>query len=231
MTLIREKFNQQRYREKIQQLSKNDMFRVEYILEFIGNKKRVLDIGCWEGLISELIAKNENEVCGVDISESVLKIAQCKGIKTHKVDIESEELPFPGNYFDVVVAGEVIEHVFDTDSFLKKIKHVLKDGGNLIITTPNLATLGRRLLLLLGKNPLMEVSIDGDAAGHIRYFIKETLVDLLEKHGFKIDKITSDIINFNNSGRFYSVRLARIFPTLGRTLIVRAENMKGGLTG
>ena len=230
MTLIREKFNEQRYREKIQQLSENDMFRVENILKFIGNKKKVLDIGCWDGLIGELIARNDNEVYGVDISESVLKVAESKGIKTCKVDIECEELPFPANHFDVVVAGEVIEHVFDTDSFLKKIKHVLKDGGNLIITTPNLATLGRRLLLLLGKNPLMEVSIDGDAAGHIRYFIKETLVDLLEKHGFKIDKITSDIINFNSSGKLYSVRLARIFPALGRTLIVRAENMKGGLT-
>ena len=60
MTLIREKFNEQRYREKIQQLSENDMFRVENILKFIGNKKKVLDIGCWDGLIGEFITKNDN---------------------------------------------------------------------------------------------------------------------------------------------------------------------------
>lgn len=225
MSTIREEFNEQRYGKPLH-LSKTEKFRVESILRLIGNKKKVLDIGCSDGTISEMIARNNNEVYGVDVSESALKIALSRGLEAYKVDLESEEFPFSENYFDVVVAGEIIEHIFDTDEFLNKIKKVLKPDGSLIITTPNLATLGRRLLLLLGKNPLIEVSVDGEAAGHIRYFVKETLVNLLEKHDFKIDEFTSDIVNFNKTGSIYSVRLARIWSAIGRTLIVRAKNIK-----
>ena len=225
--LSREEFNEQRYyREEITQISKADSFRAEHILKFVGSNKRVLDIGCCNGLISELIAKNDNDVYGVDVSERVLELARAKGIKAYKVDLECEELPFPANYFDEVVAAEVIEHIFDTDSFLKRVKPVLKNGGKLIITTPNLASLARRLLLLLGKNPLIEVSINKDTAGHIRYFVKETLLDLLEKYDYRVDKFTSDTVNFNSTGSLSSIRLARMFPTIGRTLIVRAENIK-----
>jgi ubiquinone biosynthesis O-methyltransferase len=228
INMARMEFNEQRYRRErfIKELPKTVMFRVELILKFVGHRRKVLDVGCCNGLISELIARNDNEVYGVDISENVLEAARSRGIKAYKVDLECEELPFPANYFDVVVASEVVEHLFNTDNFLRKIKHVLKNEGKLIITTPNLASLGRRLLLLLGKNPLMEVSINEDTAGHLRYFVKETMVELLEKHGFKIDRFTSDVVNFNKSGRLYSIKLARIFPAIGRTLIFRAENSK-----
>lgn len=93
------------------------------------------------------------------------------------------------------------------------------------MTTPNLATLGRRIMLLMGKNPLIETSCDKKTCnvGHIRYFIKITLLELLRKHGFKIDIFRSDVVNFNNRGTLYSRSLARIFPTLVKTLIVKAS--------
>ncbi len=225
--ITRAEFNERRYnRERFEQLSKAALFRVELVLEFVGHKKKVLDIACCDGKIGELLLRNGNEVCGIDISESTLKAARDKGLSAYKVDLECEEFPFPDNYFDVVFAGEIIEHIFDTDWFLVRIKRILKPKGSLILTTPNLATLGRRLLLMLGKNPLLEVSIEGDAAGHIRYFVKKTLESLLKKHDFEINGHTSDVVNFNKSGRFYSTKLARIFPSIGRTIIVKAENMK-----
>lgn len=225
MDTIREKFIERRYREP-SRFSATEKFRIESVLKLIGNKKRVLDIGCYDGTISNLIANNDNEVYGIDMSEKALEIARSKGIKTNKLDLEAEEFPFADNYFDAVFAGEIIEHIFDTDWFLKRIKRILKPKGNLIITTPNLATLGRRLLLLSGKNPLIEVSLNGDAAGHIRYFVKETLTALLEKHDFRINSFCSDVVNFSRSGSLYSVKLAKIFPVIGRTLIARAENLK-----
>ena len=221
---IRASFNNRRYQEA--QLSAIAMFRIKSILEFVGNKKKVLDIACADGTISQLVAQNNNDVYGIDISEAAIKMAKEKGIKAYKLDVECEGLPFSDNYFDIVIAAEIIEHIFDTDKFLNKIKKILRPQGHLIITTPNLATLGRRLLLLLGKNPLVETSIAADAAGHIRYFIKETLINLLEKHSFNINIFGSDIVNFHSCGRFYSVALAKMFPTIGRTLIIKAENIK-----
>ncbi len=60
-----------------------------------------------------------------------------------------------------------------------------------------------------------------------RYFIKNTLVELLNAHEFDVDVFCSDIVNFDNSGKLFSTKLGRLFPTLGRSLIIRAYKVKG----
>lgn len=161
----------------------------------------------------------------MDIVPALVRIASRKGIKAKVADIEEEAIPFQEK-FDFVLAGEIIEHVFDTQEFLKKIPLVLKKDGRLIITTPNLASLGRRLLLLVGKNPLIETTAAPGQAGHIRYFVKRTLFDLLETSNFQIVRFTSDLVNFEPSGKIHSRLLAKTFPTLGKTLIVSAVKIK-----
>lgn len=204
---------------------KSERCRLETIIDLVGQNKKVLDIGCHDGTISRLIALNRNEVHGIDISEANVNLAREKGILAHKVDIEKDRVPFPKESFDVIIATEIIEHIYDTDKFLEKVYSLLKKGSFLVLTTPNLATLGRRILLLMGKNPLIEISCDKKAynVGHIRYFTKTTLLELLRKHGFKIDIFRSDVINFDNRGTLFSRRLAKIFPTLGKTLIVKTS--------
>jgi 2-polyprenyl-3-methyl-5-hydroxy-6-metoxy-1,4-benzoquinol methylase len=202
-------------------LGSRDNERVRQIIELIGENKVVLDIGCGIGEIGELLIKNKNKVYGVDISPTAAKKAEKRGLIVKCGDIEKERIPFKNNYFDIVLAAEVIEHIFDTDEFLKEIRKKLKKKGELIITTPNLATLGRRLLLLLGENPLVETGLTKYSAGHIRYFVKNSLFKLLESHRFKIVHFSSDLVNFTVNGKISSRRLAKIFPTLGRTLIIK----------
>lgn len=214
----KEELNRRRY-SKEWIASKSDLIRVNKIVNWVGSNKKVLDIACYDGTISKLVKDNNNVVYGLDISKKAVEISNGKGIIAIVFDVE-KKLPFLANTFDVVIAGEIIEHVYDTDYFLREIHRVLRSDGELILTTPNLATLGRRILLFLGKNPLIEVSING-GGGHIRYFVKDNLFQLLEDNGFKVVEFTSDIINFNRDGRIFSIGLARIFPTLGRTLIVR----------
>jgi 2-polyprenyl-3-methyl-5-hydroxy-6-metoxy-1,4-benzoquinol methylase len=188
----------------------------------IGNGKKVLDLGCYDGTVGSLLQRNGNEVYGVDISEKPVQLAKQKGIEAYVADIE-DGIPFPENSFDVVFAGELIEHVFDTVKFLEEVRRMLKKDGYLVLTTPNLASLGRRVLLLFGRNPNMEPSLEEGASGHIRYFVKDSLFNLLESHGFIIDHFTSDVINFNNSGKHFSTKIARMSPSLGKTLIIRAR--------
>lgn len=201
---------------------RSDIPRIEMIIKLVATEKRVLDIGCYDGTIGKLIAQNQNEVYGIDLSDQAVNLAKKKGIRAYQADIEENDLPFPKEFFDVIVAAEIIEHVFDTDGFLEKIREFLKPNGHLILTTPNLATLGRRLLLLFGKNPLIEVSCRKGAGGHIRYFVKKSLFDLIKSHGFKIEVFSSDVINFNNSGNLFITWPAKLFPTLGKSLIVKA---------
>jgi len=195
--------------------------RASILLNMTGEDKQVLDVGCYNGRIGSLLKANGNKVFGVDLSEQALRMAQEKGIICLKADAV-ESLPFKNKTFDVVIAAEIIEHVFNLDNFILEIKRVLKTDGSLVLSTPNVASLGRRLLLLLGRNPMIEIGIETESAGHIRYFVKESLFRLLAKYGFKISMFDSDVVNFDNSGRNFSRFLARIFHGLGKSLIVKA---------
>jgi len=201
-----------------------DDSRVKAVLPLIGKAGRVLDVGCLDGTIGELFLRMGNEVFGIDASEPAIKKALTRGIKAQRGNVE-ERFPFEEGFFDAVFAGEIIEHIFDVDMMLAEIRRVLKPGGFFVVTTPNLAALGRRLMLLLNRNPHIEISFKGEAAGHIRYFIRQTLQDILATHGFKIDVFQSDVINFNATGSVCSYKLARFFPTFGKSLIVRASKL------
>lgn len=213
--------------EKDRYKNRGEQVRIFKIISFVGTGNRVLDLGCFDGTIGEILIKNGNEVYGIDASKKAVKLACEKGIKAKVGNIE-EKFDFEDNFFDIVVAAEVIEHVLDTDFFIDEIKRVLKPNGFLVLSTPNVASLGRRILLFFGKNPYFEASFGFPSyasAGHIRFFTKSLLLSYLRYKGFEIVKCMSDVVNFSFSGRIWSKLLADIFPTLGRSLIVKARKV------
>ena len=206
-------------------LAPGEVNRIGKMLDMVGTGKKVLDIGCYDGSIGEMLIKKSNEVYGMEINSEVSEVARKKGLKVTVQDIESQ-FQFEDNFFDAVIGGEIIEHILDTDFFIDEIMRILKPGGHLIISTPNVASFGRRIYLLLGKNPYFEASLGYpiDAhAGHIRFFTRELLLSFLQHKGLVIEECTSDIINFGISGSMNSTTLANIFPTLGRSIIVKAR--------
>ena len=77
-------------------------------------------------------------------------------------------------------------------------------------------------MLLFGNNPYFEASPDlkERAAGHIRFFTKDLLINFVNKKGFRVTDFKSDIVNFP---LFYSEYIARVIPTLGKSLIIKAK--------
>ena|SRR3989344_681904 len=197
--------------------------KLEFLTREVGANNKVLEVGCNDGYVGSIFLQGNNDVYGIDIVKEKLVLAQKRGLKVKECDIENEQFPYPQDYFDVVILGDVIEHVFDTDSLMEKCKRVLKKDGKLIITTPNVASLGRRIMLLLGMNPFLEFSskfppVEGyPAVGHIRYYTLSTLCFQLDHHGFKDISIQGGtIISFPMLFKFiYLFRnFASFFPHL-----------------
>lgn len=187
----------------------------------------ILDIGCYDGSFLSLIKNRNNNFFGLEASNWGFEQCRKKNIEVQKYFFDDKSnLPYEDNFFDVVAAGEIIEHIYDTDFFLQEISRVLKSNGKLLISTPNLASFGRRLFLLLGKNPHIELSPnEPTSVGHIRYFTFKTLEDLLKKNNFKVCHSQSDCINFSRDGLIKSTFLAKLFPKFGASIIMLAAKM------
>lgn len=218
---MNDNFNEKVYSKEMP-TTKVDETRIKFILANIPDDNlKILDLGCWDGSYAKRYKKNSNTVYGIESSVTSAKKAAGKGIKVEQGDFMTKTF-FPGTTFDIVVAGEIIEHVFDTDLFLQKIYALLKPKGKLILTTPNLASLPRRALLLLGKSPIMDNRTNSGSVGHIRYFTFPGIYEILTDNKFKLVKSESDVLNFNNQGTLYSTLIPKINKKLGKTIMVVA---------
>src|SRR5215469_9723123 len=95
---------------------------------------RLLDIGCSSGDWAAHWQSRGWECAGVDIDQEHVTIARQRGIDARHCDLNSNSLPFEEEDFDLIFAGEVIEHLIDTDSFLNQLRRCLRPGGHLLIT-------------------------------------------------------------------------------------------------
>jgi SAM-dependent methyltransferase len=114
-----------------------------------GPGKRVLDLGCRYGALTRAYLGG-NEVVGVDVDRDALAEAAKLGIETRWADVE-EPLPFEDESFDVVVAGELIEHLREPERLVAEARRVLRPGGALVASVPNFFRLRNRLAMLVGR--------------------------------------------------------------------------------
>ena len=156
------------------------MNRTELILELVRGKE-VLDVGCTSVIKSGRLfidmEKVTKKITGVDINPIGVKYMRGKGYDVEQGDFE-EMLLF--KKFEVVVAGDIIEHVRNQGDFLKNCKRHMKEGGVLIITTAN-PFAGRVILrALLGRNMLRSKT------EHTFYTDKNTLRTILSLYGLRL---------------------------------------------
>ena len=100
-------------------------------------EKKFLDIGCGLGFFSLRAGKLGANVYGIDIGSNLIKICKKRYPKGKFSVASAERIPFKDNSFDIILCTEVIEHVNNQQKVIDEIFRVLKQGGHLVITTPN----------------------------------------------------------------------------------------------
>jgi 2-polyprenyl-3-methyl-5-hydroxy-6-metoxy-1,4-benzoquinol methylase len=101
------------------------------------HSRRLLDVGCGIGAVSLELQKRGFQVTGIDFSEVAINRCLEKGLDAILSDVDRDGLKFPDGSFDVVWAGDVLEHVFDPIYLLEETARVLRDDGCLILSAPN----------------------------------------------------------------------------------------------
>lgn len=150
---------------------------------------RYLDYGCGDGVyLGRWLSARAEAYVGVDVSQAAVDRARSFGLDARVID-EQGTLPFTDNSFDTAVSVEVLEHLFRPDLAAAEIRRILRPGGTLFATVPNVAYWRRRLdLALLGRwNPLGdERSVNEPWRDpHVRFFSVTALRSMLARSGYE----------------------------------------------
>ena len=222
-------------------------WRIERIAELMKPiSGKVLDIGCFDGTVaSKLIAHGNKQVYGIDRMTSALELAAAKGVKTFELDIDEQNTDFEDGFFDGALATGVLDALFDPDGVIEEVHRVLKPGGTLIVSVPNIACLSNRTLMVFGSPPWQVLSSARIGLGTLRHFNMNSLLDLVRSKGFTITRHESNAVVFpfvrfgfrrfpilrdvfgnpctwDKKRIFFCRSLAKLFPTLGERLLVAA---------
>ncbi len=139
---------------------------------------RLLDVGCATGVFLDVCLQKGFHTYGVELSEKAIKQANKKHNIFHGV---LEDAKFEDSFFDVVTMFDIIEHVLDPAKTIKEINRILKPGGFVVFTTPNISSWHAKVMR---KKWGLITPLE-----HLSYFSPKTIRLILEKNGFSIVKI------------------------------------------
>lgn len=153
------------------------------IIKLVEPDKKVLDIGCASGYLASFLKEKGCLVDGIDYDDKYIQEAK-KHCNAKVLDISKENIE--GRY-DVVIMGDILEHLVHPDEVLLKLKYNLSDNGYIIISLPNIVNIYPRLKILCGMFDYEEKGIFDRT--HLKFFTRKSLKEMLKNTGYKIEKM------------------------------------------
>jgi 2-polyprenyl-3-methyl-5-hydroxy-6-metoxy-1,4-benzoquinol methylase len=177
---------------------KLDYFSIcrEDLISLIPNKtatNRVLEIGAGAGLTLRRIKElgYAQETVGVDVAD-LPQVSRSNADRFYVSDIEDETFSLGAGYFDVILCGDVIEHLRDPWRAVARVVTWLRPAGVLIASIPNLRE----------KSILKRIALRGDFTyedrgtldrSHLRFFCRRNMIELFERSGLKVVRVATDL--------------------------------------
>lgn len=152
------------------------------------DSRDILDIGCANGLLGEILKKRQTcRVTGVDSNAALLNVAETRLDNVINGDIE--EIIDRGTLgkFDCIVCGDVLEHLNNPWKVVSGLRRHLKKGGLFVASTPNIANWAIVYEMLKGRWDYVPFTILSGT--HIRFFTRESLKELFEDAEYRIKEI------------------------------------------
>jgi 2-polyprenyl-3-methyl-5-hydroxy-6-metoxy-1,4-benzoquinol methylase len=155
--------------------------------------KTILDFGCGNGWLTELLINEGYDAYGVDNSVSGIELANKRlPGKFFVVDAEKDILPIELNSksFDMIISSEVIEHLYSPRNYISFCKKILEASEKklLVLTTPYHGYLKNIFLSVSGKMDNHFTALWDH--GHIKFWSRDTITQLLKEYGFNINEFT-----------------------------------------
>lgn len=188
--------------------------RLRLVEKFCDRGGRVLDVGCGRGIFLELARDAGFEPFGVELAAADAEAAR-RRVGVDVVAADFEEIDTSNRDFDVITLFHVIEHFKSPSRAMAKVCSLLKPGGLIVIETPRIDTVWFRLLGRRWREFMF---------GHLFFFSRGTLADLLERHGFTI--LESCTPGKVATIRFVLNRAERILPGPARAAAWLARTLR-----
>jgi SAM-dependent methyltransferase len=170
----------------------NDFCKISSLWEEESGRLQVLDIGCGAGAVTAELVKRGHTVFGLDIQDEAIRRAQLRGLQARVADLNGP-LPFRDRSMDVVLAADIIEHLYDPVRLLAEIRRVLTDDGYALLVIPHHFDIIQRLRMLFGRGIVSAEHLHYCSEYkpwnyvHIRFFTLAEAQELVRVSGFKIE--------------------------------------------
>lgn len=187
----------ERYRVEVDPAATNSAHAAA--IRMVGHDRRVLEVGCSVGHVTEHLAANGNSVVGVEIDPDAAAAARQFASEVHVGDLDRTPLDeLVDGPFDVVVFGDVLEHLRDPSAALDAAVRLLAPDGHVVVSIPNVAHADVRLMLLAGRWEYQEHGLLDET--HLRFFTREGLRSLLASSGLTatdVERVTCPMFATN----------------------------------
>jgi 2-polyprenyl-3-methyl-5-hydroxy-6-metoxy-1,4-benzoquinol methylase len=163
------------------------------VIDFVGFDKAVLDVGCAAGDVARALKSRGCRVSGVEIDATAAEVARPDLEKLVIADLDQSRLSdhFEAGSFDAIVFADVLEHLKDPGPVLEDALSLLSPRGHVVVSIPNVAHGAVRLALLQGRWRYTDRGLLDST--HVRFFTRQTVVDLLEDSGLVIEELRSTV--------------------------------------
>ena len=181
----------------------------------VGRGKNVLELGCSTGYVSALLQNAKCKVFAIELDPSAADSARrfCEQVVIMDLSQEGWEHKLATQSFDVIVMGDVLEHLVDPDSVLRRVVSLLGPGGQVVISLPNIVHWTQRLKGLFGKFEYKHTGLLDHT--HLRFFTLGSARAMIETAGYRIIRF-QPVIGGKLSEHLRGCWqvLARMFPSL-----------------